>query len=226
MLDVIEQDEMDNHTKMVLKKNISSTHHSTSCNQACTTTKGLRTMTFILSPFVNISLLGKNHEKEQASMKEFFHHNPMPAHVEDNVEDVCLLVCSATAPPTAPMIPMLFPATAILENPPHGILHPAHQNHENLQQVPNQPTKIVVKSRDHKKSVDLAKLQNGMLQLMYASGKINWDDGIVKNICTSTLTQGFKNLLTRLASVQATQLSILFATIFQPNLRMMMMILT
>ncbi len=40
-------------------------------------------------------------------------------------------------------------------------------------QAPQQSAKIVVKFRDHEKSVDLAKLQNGILQLMYASSKIN-----------------------------------------------------
>jgi hypothetical protein len=49
-------------------------------------------------------------------------------------------------------------------------------------QAPQQPTKIVVKSRDHEETIDLAKLQNGMLQLMYATGDVNWDDGTVKNI--------------------------------------------
>ncbi len=80
--------------------------------------------------------------------------------------------------------------------------------------APQQPSKIVVKSRDHKESVNLAKLQNGMLQLMYATGNINWDDGTVKYICTVTFAQSFMNLLSRLAAVQATSLANLFNTIF------------
>ena len=79
-------------------------------------------------------------------------------------------------------------------------------------QAPQQPAKIVVKSRDHKESVNLAKLQNGMLQRMYASGKVNWDNGVAKNICLTTFSQGFLNLLARSTSVQATQLSNLFVT--------------
>jgi hypothetical protein len=43
-----------------------------------------------------------------------------------------------------------------------------------------------------------------MLQLMYASGKINWDNGVAKNIRLATFSQGFLNLLARSASVQAT----------------------
>jgi hypothetical protein len=81
-------------------------------------------------------------------------------------------------------------------------------------QAPQQPSKIVVESRDHKESVDLAKLQNGMLQLMYATGDVNWDNGTVKNICTAIFTQGFMTLLSRLAAVQAALLTNLFNTIF------------
>ena len=81
-------------------------------------------------------------------------------------------------------------------------------------QAPQQPTKIVVESRDHEETIDLAKLQTGMLQLMYATGEINWEDGSVKNIRVATFSQGFLNLLSRSASVQATQLTNLFATIF------------
>jgi hypothetical protein len=49
---------------------------------------------------------------------------------------------------------------------------------------------------------------------MYAHGKINWDDGTVKNICLATFSAGFKNLLSRLTAVQATQLLNLFMTVF------------
>jgi hypothetical protein len=69
-------------------------------------------------------------------------------------------------------------------------------------------------SPDHKESVNLAKLQNGMLQLMYATDNVNWDDSSVKNICTAIFTQGFMTLLSRLAAVQAALLTNLFNTIF------------
>jgi hypothetical protein len=82
-------------------------------------------------------------------------------------------------------------------------------------QVPQQPSKIVVESRDCKETINIAKLQNGMLQLFYATGDINWDDGVIKNIKVATFLQGFRNLLARSTSDQATQLSNLFITIFQ-----------
>ena len=81
-------------------------------------------------------------------------------------------------------------------------------------QAPQQPTKIVVKSRDQEETIDLAKLQNGMLQLMCATGDVIWDNVTVKNIQVAMFSQGFLNLLTRSASVQATQLTNLFTTIF------------
>jgi hypothetical protein len=40
-----------------------------------------------------------------------------------------------------------------------------------------------------------------MLQLMYASSEINWNDGFAKSICFATFSQGFLNLLARSASV-------------------------
>jgi hypothetical protein len=81
-------------------------------------------------------------------------------------------------------------------------------------QAPQQPTKIVVESRDHEETIDLAKLQNGMLQLMYAAGDVNWDDSTVKIIRVATFSQGFLNLLSRSVLFQVTQLTNLFTTIF------------
>ena len=60
----------------------------------------------------------------------------------------------------------------------------------------------------------MAKLQISMLKLMNASGKIDWDECTIKNITLGTLAQGFKNLLDRLATVQATQLANLFTSVF------------
>ena len=82
-------------------------------------------------------------------------------------------------------------------------------------QAPLQTSKIVVESRDHKETINLAKLQTAILQLFYTTVDINWDDGVVENVKVANFSQGFKNLLARSVSVQATQLSNLFITIFQ-----------
>jgi hypothetical protein len=82
-----------------------------------------------------------------------------------------------------------------------------------LSAAPQHQQKIVIESREHKESVNLAKLQISMVKLMYASGKIDWDKCTVKNITLGTLAQGFKNILDRLATVQATQLVNLFTSV-------------
>jgi hypothetical protein len=212
MSNVIDQVETDNHTEIVIDKIISSAAPSSSHDPARAATKGLlRTMTSITNPFVKLSFVGKSFEDEQASMKEFFHRNPTPAHVEINDDDeevkevhIPMHSASKNQAPSAAPAPM---------NPPTEFYLRLIETMKNMQ-APQQPAKIVVKSRDHKESVNLAKLQNAMLQLMYASGKINCDYGVAKNICLATFSQGFLNLLARSASIQATQLSNLFVTIF------------
>jgi hypothetical protein len=80
-------------------------------------------------------------------------------------------------------------------------------------QAPQAIPKRVVESSNHEESVDLAKLQISMLQLMYAGGDIDWEEGTVKNVQLADFTQGFKNLLGRSTAVQAAQLTNLFMTL-------------
>ena len=110
----------------------------------------------------------------------------------------------------------MFPtatAAAVASNPPPEFFAQLIETMKNIQ-APQHPTKIVVESRDHEETIDLAKLQNGMVQLMYATGDVSWDNGTVTNIRVATFPQGFLNLLSRSALVQATQLTNLFTTIF------------
>jgi hypothetical protein len=60
MSDVTNQFKVDNHTETVLKRMTSSVPVSTSRDLARAATKGLRGMIFASSPFVNVSLLGKD----------------------------------------------------------------------------------------------------------------------------------------------------------------------
>ena len=73
--------------------------------------------------------------------------------------------------------------------------------------APANQQKIVIESREHKESIDLAKLQTSMLRLMYANSNIDWDKGTIKNIHLATFAQGYMNLLDQSATVQATQLA-------------------
>ena len=85
MGDVIDQFETDNHTEKVFKRLISLTIISSSRNPARATTKGIRGMTFISNPYLDVSLLGKNsYEADQENLKAFFHRNPTPARVSSN----------------------------------------------------------------------------------------------------------------------------------------------
>jgi hypothetical protein len=208
MADVIDQFEVDNQTKKVLKRIISSPVISTSCDPARVTTKGLRNMTFTSTLFPNASLLGKNsYEADQEKMKAFYRRNPTPTHASSNqnvdVNDK-----------EVPQVPVHSTTAVPAANPPPEFFAQLIKTMKNIQ-VPQQPPKIVVELRDYEETINLAKLQNRMLQLFYVTGDINWDDGVVKNIKVATFLQGFQNLLARSTSVQATQLSNLFITIFQ-----------
>jgi hypothetical protein len=208
MSDVIDQFKVDNHTETVLKRMISSVPTSTSCDPARAVTKNLRSMTFTSSPFVDVSLLGKNtFGTYQEEMRVFFCRNPTPARMEDNDDDedadeVQIPVISTT---TTKLPPPLAPSA--ISNPPPGFYAQLIETMKNIQ-AHLHPSKIVVKSRDYKDTIDLAKLQNGMLQLMYATGDVTRDDGIVNDIQVATFSQGFLNLLARSASVQATKLQL------------------
>jgi hypothetical protein len=174
-------------------------------------------MIFASCPYVDPSLLSRRNDRfeaDQEKLKAFFRRNPTPARVETVDDDKNIdefLVRSTTAPSAS--LPPGIAAVAVGPNPPPEFFTQLIETMKNIQ-APQQPTKIVVESRDHEETIDLAKLQTGMLQLMYATGDINWDDGSVQNVRVATFSQGFLNLLSRSASVQATQLTNLFATIF------------
>ncbi len=75
--------------------------------------------------------------------------------------------------------------------------------------------KIIVKSLDHKETVDAAKLQTSMVRLMYATtNTVDWEEGTIESVHLGTFTQEFKNLLEHSAAVQVTQLTNLAKTIF------------
>jgi hypothetical protein len=208
MSDVIDQHELDHHTETVFKRMIDSVPASSSRDSARAATKGLRGMTFVSSPFVDPSLLSRcndSFEADQEKLKAFFCRNPTPARVENVVDDEEEIPVHSNI---ATQLPPLPPG-----NPPPEFYAQLIETMKNIQ-APQQPTKIVVESRDHEETIDLAKLTNGMLQLMYATGDVNWDDGTVKNIRVATFSQGLMNLLSRSASVQVTQLTNLFTTIF------------
>jgi hypothetical protein len=178
MIDAANQHTLNNHMDTVLKRMIKSVPASSSCDPARATTKGLRNMTFVSSPFVDPLLLSRcndSFEADQEKLREFFHRNHTPARVKDvndDEEEIQVPVHNTTAPSTHSLT---------LGNPPPEFYAQLIKTMKHIQ-APQQPTNIFVESRDHEETIDLAKLQNRMLQLMYATGNVNWDDGTVKNI--------------------------------------------
>jgi hypothetical protein len=181
------------NTEMVLKRMIEFIPTSSSHDPAYAATKSLRVMTFLSNPYVDPSLLNRCSglfEADQAILKEFFCCNPTLARVEDvddnkNVGETQVLVCSTMAPSNS--LPPTIAATVASTNLPPEFFAQLIETMKNMQ-APQHRTKIVVESRDHEETIDLAKLQNGMLQLMYATGDINWDEGTAKNIRVATFS--------------------------------------
>jgi hypothetical protein len=193
-------------------------------------------MTAASGPFIEFSLVGTNKfTSEQASVKTFFRRNPTPVRAvfldeEDNnptaeipihtirVDDATTKNDFPTTADTTPPSPAMALPPLPAGLPPIGSAPPEFfaqliQTMKSLQ-APQLPPKIIVKSRDHQESVDLAKLQTSMLKLMSVSGDIDWDEATIKNIRLATFSKGFKNLLDWTVSVQVTQLSNLFVTVF------------
>ena len=147
MKEVADQHEVDNHPDTVLTRMIESVPASNSRDPARAATKGLRGMTFVSSPFVNPSLLircNDSFEVDQTKLREFFCCNPTPARVndvDDDEEEDRVPVHSTTAPSKHQ-----FPTG----NSPPEFYAQLIETMTNIQ-APQQPTKIVVESRDMKR---------------------------------------------------------------------------
>ncbi len=176
-------------------------------------------------PAVDPSCVGKSHEAKQAKVKDFFNHNPTPARpttIKEDGDDKIELVsvrpadaasnetsAAAAASVTTNTAATVSTAAAAsisvttagggstVEHPGKDFYDQLIETMKYLSAAPQHQQKIVVESREHEESVDLAKLQISTLKLMYASRKIDWDKCTVKNIALGTLAQGFKNLLDR-----------------------------
>ena len=232
MVDAHEQYASDFDNSDVVK-NLSAATSSARRDPCHAATKGFREATFALSgPIVDTSRPGIEYEGEQNKVKEFFFRNPTPARVEvevvdDDKDDVPIV--SSQIPASTAGIPVQSssstagtsvlsadqraPATANL--PSAEFYSQLLETLKLMNQAAPQQQKIVVESREHEESVDLAKLQTSMLKLFYVSGEIDWDEGTVKNVTLATFANGFKDLLDRTATVQEAQFANLLNTIFR-----------
>ena len=132
-------------------------------------------MTFTSSPFPDALLLGRNiYDAGQNILQAFYRRNPTPAHVNSNhnvnVDDR-----------EVHQVRVHSTSAAVTANPPPEFFAQLIKTMKNIQ-APLQPSKIVIESRDHEETINLAKLQTAMLQLFYVTGDINWDDGVVKTL--------------------------------------------
>jgi hypothetical protein len=220
MVDVIKQVKLNKDSTTIAERLISSRISSRARNHTRVATKDIREAKIATSgPFIESSLAGRKHKAEQEIIKSFFRRNPTPARVEiHNDDDVTIPVVSTRAPaenihPPATVNAETLPPLSTYANQPPNFYAQLIKTMKS-KQTPQQLQKIVVKSRDHEESVDLAKLQNSMLRLMYVGGEVDWEEGTIKNLHLATFAQGFNNLLDRSAAVQAFQLTNLFMTIF------------
>ena len=170
----------------------------------CSATKNFRNMTAAAGPFIEFSLVGTNKfTSEQASVKAFFRRNPTPVRPafldeEDNNPTAEIPIHTTrvngtttrndfpTTIDATPLSPAMALPPLLAGLPPIGSAPPEFfaqliQTMKSLQ-APQLPPKIIVESRDHQESVDLAKLQTSMLKLMYVSGDIDWDEATIKKI--------------------------------------------
>ncbi len=186
--------------------NSSGTCNRDPCHAA---SKGFRSATIPTSaPFDKISSLGKKIPNQQATLCSYFERNPTPACAEESPTD---------ALQEEPRVQVISTAAtnAATGRPDKEFYRVMIKTMKKMQNgAPIQNQKIVVESRDHKETVDAAKLQTSMVWLMYATtNTVNWVEGTVKSVCLGTFTQEFKNLPERSARVQVTQLTNLAKTI-------------
>jgi hypothetical protein len=241
MVDAFAQEDSDHDTLPILTNLNNSKTTSKGCDPCRAATKGFRNAWPSNSgPAIDLSHVGKSHEVEQAKVKDFFYCNPTPVHptmIKEDCDDEPEVVfvhstdaasnetsaaadVSATTSTAAAISTAAATSASATTAGGSTIKHPGKAFYNQLITTmknfaaPQYQKKIVVESREHKESVNLAKLQTSMLRLMYASGETDWDKGTVKNIQLASFAQGFKNLLDRLATVQATQLANLFTSVF------------
>ena len=218
MVDAHEQYASDYDTSQVVK-NLSASTSSTRRDPCNAVSKGFREATIALSgPIVLATRPRNKHEREQKIIKDFFYRNPTPARPvpaeedEDDGDDAPEIPVQATTAPIQGATTTFNPTAA---NSSAEFYSQLLETLKTINQTAPAQQKIVVESREHEESVDLAKLQTSMLKLFYVNCDIDWDEGTVKNVTLATFSKGFKDLLGRTATVQEAQFANLLNTIFK-----------
>ena len=140
-------------------------------------------------PIVDIVRVGEEHEAEQNVVKSYFMPNPTPQ--------------PHTLPDVAGM--------------PHPVLE---QMIETLKSIgsnltSNQPTNIIVASQQVEEDKEMQESNNSSLQLFYAYGEVNWDEGRLTQVSKANFSVGFKNVLAKKSiKTKNNELTNLLTTIF------------
>jgi hypothetical protein len=145
-----------------------------------TSSKGFRSATIPTStPFVKISFLGKKIPEQQATLCSYFEPNPAPARAEE-------------PPADAPRVQVVSTAAtdAVTGRPDKEFYRVMIKTMKNLQNgAPIQNQNFFVESRNHKETVNAAKLQTSMVWLMYATtNTVDWEEGTAKSVHLGTFT--------------------------------------
>jgi hypothetical protein len=226
---ILKQSNTESYVTTIVKRMIDAKTF-TLCDPCRAATKGF-CKAYIPSsvPFIKISFVGCRHETKQAILRTYFERNPTPAQVEvdDDNKDVVFVQVQQSAEinkaSTNANATTTAHATATTAAPQPSLVKDQQQEFykqmvETMRIIqdnaPSKQQKIAVESKDHKETIDAAKLQMSMLKLMYAFAVLDWDEGTVKSVRLALFTQEYKNLFERLATVQVTQLSNLIKMVF------------
>ena len=99
-----------------------------------------------------------SYKADKEKLKAFYRRNPTPARASSN-DDV-----AADDEKEVPQVPVHSTTASASTNPPKEFYTKMIEMMKNIQ-APLHPSKIVVESRDHEETINLAKLQTAMLQL-------------------------------------------------------------
>jgi hypothetical protein len=125
LVDVIKQTELNNDSRTIAERLISSRLTSRARDHTRAATKGIREAKIATSgPFIKPSLAGRKYESEQDQIRSFFRRNPTPARVkihDDNNATIPIISTQAPAdniPPPASAAAASLPPPTNNANPP------------------------------------------------------------------------------------------------------------
>jgi len=192
MFNALEQYDKDHGTEQVVEnltnmiKNEPAKRSKKMASASTSATKNFSTVFHAAAgPIVDIVRVGEKHEAEQNEVKSYFMPNPTPQ------------------PPTLPDVTGM----------PHPVFNQMIETLKSLSS--NQPTSIIVASQQVEEDKEMQESNNSSLQLFYAYGEGDWDEGRLTQVSKASFSVGFKNVLAK-KSIKSknNELTNLLTTIF------------